>query len=197
MTILDYFVLIVVIASVASGTTRGILKGIISIVSAAAGLLAAAQFYEYVAIVFKTFVSNKQWADILAFVAIFLIVLIAGSLLARWLRGRLKRARLTWVDRSVGAVFGLVRGWLICSAVYLALTAFPVRLAAVERATFAPVLLEGTRVLAYMTSAEVRQQFLRGYETIQGLWKQKTQSSRVVNKPEENKNEKQAGSPGD
>ena len=182
MTILDYFVLIVVIASVASGATRGILKGIISIVSAAAGLLAAAQFYEYVAILFKAFVSNKVEADILGFVAIFLFVLIAGSLLARWLRGRLKRARLTWVDRLIGASFGLVRGWLICSAVYLALTAFPVRLSAVERATFAPALLEGTRVIAYLTSPEIRAEFLRGYETIHGFWKQKTQSSGVVNK---------------
>ena len=182
MTILDYFVLIVVVASVALGAARGILKGIISIVSAAAGLLAAAQFYEYGAVVFKAFVSNKLEADILGFVTIFLIVLIAGSLLVRWLRGRLKRARLTWVDRLVGAGFGLVRGWLICSAVYLALTAFPVRLAAVERATFAPALLEGTRVIAYLASPEIREQFLRGYETIHGFWKQKTQSSRVVNK---------------
>ena len=186
MTILDYFVLIVVIASVASGATRGILKGIISIVSAAAGLLAAAQFYEYVAILFKAFVSRKQEADILGFVAIFLIVLIAGSLLARWVRRRLKRAGLTWVDRSIGGAFGLVRGWLICSAVYLALTAFPVRLAAVERATFAPALLEGTRVIAYLTSPEVREQFHAGYDTIKEFWKQQTRSSRVVNKPEEN-----------
>ena len=182
MTILDYFVLIVVIASVASGITRGLLKGIISVVFAAAGLLAAAQFYEYVAVVFKPLVSNKLEADILGFVATFLIVLIAGSLLARWLRRRLKRARLSWVDRLGGAGFGLVRGWLICSAVYLALTAFPVRLAAVERAMFAPALLEGTRVIAYLTSPEIREQFLRGYETIHGVWKQKTQSSRVVNK---------------
>jgi len=172
MTVLDYFVLIVVAASVASGATRGILKGIISIVAAVAGFLAAAQFYEHAAILFRSLVSGEVEARILGFAAIFLLILIAGSLLARWLRRGLKRVRLNWVDRGIGAAFGLVRGWLICSALYLALTAFPVTLTAVERAAFAPVLLEGTRVIAYLTSPELREQFLKGYETVQGIWRE-------------------------
>ena len=173
MTVLDYFVLIVVIASVASGITRGILKGIISIVSAVVGLLAAAQFYDYAAILFRSFVSTERAAAMLGFVAIFLGVLLAGSLLARWLRRGMKRVRLNWVDRVLGGFFGAVRGWLICSVIYLALTAFPVKLEAVEQASFAPVLLEGTRVISYLTSPELREQFLRGYETIQEWWRTK------------------------
>jgi membrane protein required for colicin V production len=173
MTVLDYFVLIVVIASVASGVTRGILKGIISIVSAVVGLLAAAQFYDYSAILFRSFVSTERDARMLGFVAIFLGVLLAGGLLARWLRRGMKRVRLNWVDRVMGGAFGAARGWLICSVIYLALTAFPVKLEAVERASFAPVLLEGTRMISYLTSPELRQQFLRGYEMIQELWREK------------------------
>ena len=173
MTVLDYFVVIVVVASVALGATRGIIKGIISLSSALAGLVIAAQLYPFAAGLFGSFVSTARAANLLGFVAIFLLVLVGGSLLARWLRGGLKRVRLDWLDHLLGAVFGFLRGWLVCSVIYLALTAFPVKLEAVERATFAPALLEGTRVIAYLTSKDLRDRFFDGYAMIQGMWGQK------------------------
>ncbi|HJQ25623.1 MAG TPA: CvpA family protein [Blastocatellia bacterium] len=173
MTTLDYFVLVVVIASVVWGAMRGIIRGLLSLVATAAGLILAAQLYQLAAHVFALFTESARLANLLGFVAVFLLVLIVGALLARWLRGGLKRARLGWVDTGLGAVFGLLRGWLICSVIYLALTAFPVKLEAVERAGFAPALLEGTRVIAYLTSRELRQRFLEGYAVIQDLWGQK------------------------
>ena len=170
MTVLDYFVLIVVAASIILGASRGILKGIISIISTIAGLIAAAHLYEYAAVVFGGMTATPRAANLLGFVAVFLLVLMAGGLVSRWLRGKLKRARLRWLDRALGAGAGLVRGWLVCSVIYLALTAFPVRLETVERATFAPALLEGTKVISYMTSSEMRERFLNGYAAVQGLW---------------------------
>jgi membrane protein required for colicin V production len=174
MTVLDYFVLIVVVASVAMGAAKGIIKGVIAILSALAGLVVAAQVYPYAASLFSGFVSTARAANLIGFVAVFLIALWAGSLLARWLRGGLKRARLGWLDHVLGAAFGLARGWLVCSVIYLALTAFPVKLEAVERAAFAPALLEGTRVIAYLTSSDLRERFLNGYEMIKGMWEQKS-----------------------
>jgi len=175
MTSLDYFVLIVVTASVALGASKGILKGVISLTSALAGLIAAAYLYEYGAKPAGAFVTTDRAANLLGFVAIFLLVIIAGSLLARWLHGGLKRARLGWADHFLGATFGLARGWLICSVMYMALTAFPVRLDAVERAAFAPALLEGTRAIAYLTSSEMKDRFYEGYLTLQKLWGQNNQ----------------------
>lgn len=173
MTVLDYFVVIIVVASVALGATTGIVKGIFSVLSALAGLIIAAQLYPYTARLFSGFVSTARAANLLGFIAVFLIVLVGGSLLARSLRGRLKRSRLGWLDHLLGAGFGLARGWLVCSAVYLALTAFPIKIEAVERATFAPALLEGTRVIAYLTSRDLRERFFDGYGMIQGMWGQK------------------------
>jgi membrane protein required for colicin V production len=170
MTVLDYFVLIVVAASVTSGATRGILKAIVSIVSAVVGLLAAVQLYSYAAVLVRTFVSTQEEANILGYIAVFLAVFIAGAILGWRLRLGARRSRLGWLDRATGAALGLVAGWLICSALYMALTAFPVKIEAVEKATFAPLLLEGSRVIAYLTSPEFRELFMKGYETIQKLW---------------------------
>ena len=96
----------------------------------------------------------------------FLTVLLAGSFLSWRLRGVLNRVRLGWTDHALGAVFGLLRGWLICSVVYLALTAFPVRPEAVERATFGPVLLQGAHLITWLTSRDLSEKFLNGYELV-------------------------------
>ena len=173
MTVLDYFVLLVVAASVVSGATRGIIRVTVSVASTIAGLVVAAYAYPYAAGLLRVFVSARL-ADLLGFAAVFVLVLVAGGLSSRWLRGGLKRARLGWIDLALGAAFGILRGWLICSVIYLALTAFPLRPTAVERATFGPALLEGTRVIAYLTSRELRERFFSGYETVKQLWGQKS-----------------------
>ena len=171
MTVLDYFVLLVVVASVVSGATKGIIKVIVSVAFTVAGLVVAAYGCKYTTAILRIFVAARL-ADLLGFVLVFLVVFVAGSLCSRWLRGRLKRARIGWVDHLLGAVCGLLRGWLICSVIYLALTAFPLRPEAVERATFGPALLEGTRVIAYLTSRELRERFYNGYETVKQVWGQ-------------------------
>ena len=173
MTLLDYFVLVVVIPSVVWGAMRGIVRGLLSVAATIAGVIIAAQLYGLAAHVFALFTESARLANLLGFVTVFSLVLVAGALLARWLRGGLRRAHLGWLDTVLGAAFGLLRGWLICSVIYLALTAFPVKLEAVERASFAPALLEGTRVIAYLTSRDLRQRFLDGYAVIQALWGQK------------------------
>ena len=171
MTVLDYFVLLVVAASVASGATKGIIRVIVSVAFTVAGLVVAAHTYTYAASLLRIFVAARL-ADLLGFAAVFLLVLVAGSLASRWLRGGLKRARLGWIDHGLGAAFGVLRGWLICSVIYLALTAFPLKPEAVERATFGPALLEGTRVIAYLTSRELRGRFFSGYEAVKQRWGQ-------------------------
>lgn len=173
MTVLDYFVLLVVLASVASGATKGIIRVIVSVAFTVAGLVVAAYTYTFAASLLRIFVAARL-ANLLGFVAVFLLVLVAGSLVSRWLRGGLERARLRWIDHALGAAFGLLRGWLICSVIYLALTAFPLKPDAVERATFGPALLEGTRVIAYLTSRELRERFFNGYETVKQLWGQQS-----------------------
>ena len=172
MTVLDYFVLIVVVASVASGATRGILKGVISLITVVVALLAAAFLYEPVAVVTAGFVETARAANLVAFIGVFLLVVAGGAIVSRWLRGTIRRARLDWIDHTLGALGGLVRGWLFCSVIYLALTAFPVKLETVERAAFAPFLLEGTRVIAYLTSSEMRARFFEGYAAVKRIWEE-------------------------
>jgi membrane protein required for colicin V production len=169
MTLLDYFVLIIAAASLVAGAVKGIVKGIISVTFAVAGILAAASFYPDAANWFGWITSNRRAAELIGFITVFVLMLAIGSALTFLVRKSLKRAKLTWADHALGAAFGLLRGWLICSALYLALTAFPLNPDAVRRAVLGPVLLEGTRVIAYCTSRDMKTRFAQGYDAVRGL----------------------------
>src|SRR6185436_6576219 len=102
MTVFDLFVLVIVGASVAAGALRGFVRALIAGFGLLVGVVVAARAYAP-----------------------------AGELLravGHFARAGLKRAKLGWLDRALGAAFGLARGVAVCSVVYLALTAFPVRL---------------------------------------------------------------------
>jgi membrane protein required for colicin V production len=170
VTALDVIVLIIVALSAAAGWRRGLLRAALAIVAALVGLVLAAHFYGPVGALVGVLTTTQRAADLLGFALIFTTSLVAGGYGGYRLRKALDRARLSWIDRSLGLALGLVRAWLVSSALYLALTAFPVRFEAVERSRLAPVLVEGTRVLAYLGSADLRRQFLEGYDTLQRLW---------------------------
>ncbi|MEW6131325.1 MAG: CvpA family protein [Acidobacteriota bacterium] len=178
MNFLDYFVLIVIVASTVLGAMKGILKGLLSLASTILGWFAAMWFYRFAAVVVRPFVETERAANLLGFIAVFLLLVIAGSLVSYKLRRALKRARLDWFDKALGATFGFLRGWLACAVMYLALTAFPIKLEAVQKATFAPLLLEGTRVTAYLASGELSAQFSEGYQTVTDFWQQKTKNKK-------------------
>ena len=170
MTALDLIVLVIATLSAAAGWRRGILRAALAIVAALAGLVLAAHFYGPVGALVAVLTTTQRAADLLGFALIFTTSLVAGAYGGFRLRKALERARLSWIDRMLGLALGLARAWLVCSALYLALTAFPVRVEAVERSRLAPVLVEGTRVLAYLGSADLRRRFLEGYDTLQRLW---------------------------
>lgn len=170
MSFLDYTVLSVAVLSTAFGWRRGILRGAVSIAAALLGLVLASNFYAQAGALVSWMTTTRRAADLLGFASIFAVTLIGGALAGHRLRKALDRAKLSWIDRSLGASLGLARAWLVFSALYLALTAFPVRIDAVERSAFAPALVEGTRVLAYLGSDELRRRFRDGYDTLQRLW---------------------------
>jgi|SRR5215831_863500 len=174
MTVLDYSVIAIVGTSLIFGLVRGIIKASITLLACIVGLVAAGYLYPYAGAAIKPAVSSKVAADFIGFVLILIAVLIGGMTVSSLLRRLLKRIQLSWLDHLLGGGFGLVRGWLICSALYLALTAFPVSLDAVEQAKLSPVLLEGTRAIAYLTSPEVRERFQSGYGIVAGARDEKS-----------------------
>ena len=168
MTFFDVLVLALVGASVVAGALRGFVRAVIVGVALVAGLVVAARGYEAAGALLGNLglVEAGGAANAGGFLLIVCAALVAGFAAGSLARAGLRQARLEWFDRALGAAFGLVRGVAVCSAFYLALTAFPVRLESVAEARTAPLLAEGARVLALCTSAEMRGRFLAEYERL-------------------------------
>ena len=168
MTFFDLFVLAIVGASVAAGALRGFVRALIAGVALLVGIVVATRTYEPAGALLKSFgvVESVAAAHAGGFLLVTGLVLAAGFALGGFARAGLRHARLEWFDRALGACFGFVRGMAVCSAIYLALTAFPVRLKSVEQARTAPALAEGARLLALCTSEDVRARFLSEYHRL-------------------------------
>lgn len=165
MTFFDFIVFALVGASIVAGASRGLMRALITGVALIAGLIIAAQGYEVAGrlLLGVGVVESKAAANAGGFLLIMTVVLVAGFVAGQLIKGGMRRVRLEWFDRVLGGAFGLLRGLAVCSVMYLALTAFPVRIEAVEKAETAPVLAEGARLLALFTSQELRTRFLEEY----------------------------------
>ena len=168
MTFFDFLVLALVVSSVVSGALRGIVRALLTGAALIIGLLIAAQAYEAVGLILLglNLVESKGTANAFGFILIMTIALVGGFLAGRLVKGGLRHVRLEWSDRVLGGAFGLLRGWAICSILYLALTAFPVRLSSVEEARTAPILAQGAKLFGVFTSQEVRTQFYESYSDL-------------------------------
>src|SRR5690349_9818071 len=124
MTVFDLFVLAIVGASVAAGALRGFVRALIASFGLLVGVVLAARAGELL----RGFglVKSTEAAHAGGFLLVVGVVLVAGFAAGHFARSGLKRAKLGWLDRALGATFGLARGVAVCSVVYLALTAFPV-----------------------------------------------------------------------
>ncbi len=165
MTIFDFIVFALIGASVVAGASRGLVRALITLAALILGLLIAAQAYASAGALLRALgvVESQAAANAGGFLLIMLIVLGAGFAAGQLVSGGLRRVRLEWFDRVLGGAFGLLRGLAVCSVMYLALTAFPVQIEAVEKAQTAPVLAEGARLMALFTSQDLRTRFLEEY----------------------------------
>ncbi|MDT7540327.1 MAG: rane protein required for colicin production [Acidobacteriota bacterium] len=168
MTVFDLIVLALVVASVIAGAMRGLVRALIATAALFVGLFVAARWYEWAGGWLRALgaVKSSAGADAGGFLVLLFLFVSVGFAAGALLRGSLKRAKLGWVDRLLGASFGFVRGVAVCSAMYLALTAFPVRLDSVQDARTAPALAVGARLLSFVTSADLRARFLAGYKQL-------------------------------
>ena len=168
MTFFDFLVLALVASSVVSGALRGIVRALLTGAALIVGLLIAARGYGVASAILRGLglVQSKETANAVGFLFVALAVFAAGFFAGRLISGGLRRLHLEWLDRLLGGAFGLLRGWAVCSVLYLALTAFPVRLSSVAEARTAPLLAVGAKMLSVFTSQEVRTRFYKSYSDL-------------------------------
>jgi membrane protein required for colicin V production len=176
-TFLDFLFVFIILVSIAFAITKGLAREIISLVALITGFVLAVFMYPTVALWFAEYTRTQAVADLLAFLIIFLGTLIIGAVAAFGVNRFIKMASLEWIDRILGAIFGLLRGWIVSSIIVLALIAFPVSQNTVEKSYLAPFLLAGARAAAYVVPTELRDRFYEEYKRVVQAWSEQRKTS--------------------
>lgn len=113
MTAFDFLVIGIVGLSTVFAFWRGFIHIIASLVAWVLGVLAAIRFSDVVGNVLPDFGESPAVRYVVAFAVILVVVLIVGALVGVLVSRLLRTAGLGFLDRSLGAIFGLARGILI------------------------------------------------------------------------------------
>lgn len=113
MTWLDFAVLGVMALSIAWGVWRGLVHEVISLAAWVIAFLVANLFAAPLAALLPASAPPPDWHVLAAFVGIFLLTLTVTTLVGVALSRLAKKAGLGGLDRTLGGLFGVARGWLI------------------------------------------------------------------------------------
>jgi membrane protein required for colicin V production len=173
MNWLDAVLLLVLVGSVVTSFSTGLAREVVGLVSMIAALVLAIWFYGTAAAFLQPYVSSPGIANFCGFLIVFCGVLILGAILGRVMGRLMKVAGLRFVDRLLGAGFGVVRGLLISIALVLALLAFTPGKAppnAVVHSKLAPYVIDAARVCAARAPRELKDGFRKSYEQVKTIW---------------------------
>lgn len=116
MTIFDYLVLFVLIASVVISTLRGLVKEILSLLGWIVAFVVANAYGAQLAPLLPEAIPGATARLIVAFIALFLGVRILMGLLSLAIGALVEATGLSLADRGLGGLFGLARGIVIVLA---------------------------------------------------------------------------------
>lgn len=141
LNLLDYSVVSIILLSGLLALMRGFVREVLSLTAWIGAYFIAASNYKRLEPWTHQWVHNPNGAIALAAVIIFIVSLTILTLIG-WLIARLVRGKtLTSIDRSLGFLFGLVRGVLVVCLVYLGATYIPwLNMDKLDKADAAPQL---------------------------------------------------------
>lgn len=121
MTSFDYLVLVIIALSIVLSVMRGLLREVLAILGWVAAFYVAKTYTNQVLPMMPVNIPTEPLRILAAFLVLFLATLLVASLLAIALSAIFKKIGLGWLNRLLGAGFGMVRGLLIvCVLVFLA-----------------------------------------------------------------------------
>jgi membrane protein required for colicin V production len=154
------------------GLFRGLVKEASSIIGVLGGFYAAYSYYPMLAKLLSGLIVNPSYVNILSFLIIFCCVLIIISILGVVVKYLLNVAFLGWVDRICGFGFGLIKGVLIITVLFIILTAFlPKGAPLIKESLLAPHAVWISEKLIHAVPKEMKKDFFAKLDEFKKAWK--------------------------
>jgi len=116
---LDYIVLTVIVLSALLALLRGFVRELFSLVAWVGAYFASIKLYALAIPLSKHYIKNTQVAEWGAMAIVFVAALVVLSVIGYFICRLIKGKTLTAIDRVLGFFYGLARGVLVVSLVYL------------------------------------------------------------------------------
>jgi membrane protein required for colicin V production len=170
MNWLDYVLIALLAFSALQSLRRGFSREIVSLAAAVAGLVLGMWFYRTAALLVSRWITSERAARCVGFLLVFLAVVLVGVLVGMLVQKFLSAAGLSFFDRLLGALFGLLRGAVIAAALLTAWIAFGPRTGAniapgaMVHSQIAPYLMKVSSLFVSIAPAELKNSFREVYD---------------------------------
>lgn len=147
---IDLIVIAVLLASSIFAYFRGFTHELLSIGGWVLSLVLALQLFPFLTPYITPYIADELIAQIAAGAAIFFVTLVIAGLISSWIANRVLDSRISALDRSLGFLYGLIRGGVLVSIAFLIMHQVlgeGTRPAMVETARATPFAAEGGRLL--------------------------------------------------
>lgn len=174
MNLLDILLVIIVGCSLVTGWLAGFARVGIGFLAAVSGIIFGFWFYGIPADWFHQRIKSETFSNLLGFFVVFFAFIFVGALIGKLLSKLFKWTGLSWLDRLMGAAFGLVRGALIAIAfvaVLLAFTPKPMPAWMVDSRVL-PYAIEASNLCASLAPNKLKTDFRESMQDIQKMWEE-------------------------
>ena len=113
--IFDFSILMVILISAIFAFMRGFSQEILSLFSWIVAISGSYFFANNFVNLINKFTENIVFSRILSYVIVFLVLIFFLSFLAKIFSNTIKKSYVGMLDRTLGFVFGIIRGYLIVS----------------------------------------------------------------------------------
>ena len=124
---IDFVIILIVILSAVISSARGFVREALSLLSWVLAFWISMNFSGGLAIMFEGTIDDPILRLVIAFLLLFVASLIVTSIVNYFITELVQRVGISGTDRSIGIVFGVLRGILVVTALVMfsGLTPFP------------------------------------------------------------------------
>jgi membrane protein required for colicin V production len=155
MAVIDWVIAAILVVSVIGAARNGFFVEAFSLAGVILGLLIASWNFQKLMPWLLHAIHTPAIAEALAFLAIALAIMIVAGLAGRALHWSARSIGLGWLDRLVGAAFGLLKGCVVVTLGVMALAAFFPRSGWLDHSRLAPYFLTAAHTTAAVTPVEL------------------------------------------
>ena len=172
MNAFDIVLLVILSLLVLLGMIKGLTRVLIGIGALIAAFMLAAQLHAGVAARLHWINLPDAALKLLAYLIVFFGTMLAGALVAFFVRRLLKAAMLSWADRLAGGALGLVAALLISGLLILPIVAYsPMGEQVLRTSVLAPYVTVVADLANQMVPEEMSQSYKEKVDGLRRYWR--------------------------